>query len=146
MGRCTRLKFNRRKLGLSQKEFAEKVGLSVGTISRLELDETAWNSIQNSTFDKINSIFEDNELWKIMTTVEYDKNKENVEEEQEEVDVKEVLWADRVEVEPKQKKRPIEDDVTLKLLEFIMDGLRESETHEEFEANLKLLKRIMKDD
>ncbi len=66
MGRCARLKFNRRKLGLSQKEFAERVGLSVGTISRLETDETTWETIQDSTFDKINSIFESERLCRIM--------------------------------------------------------------------------------
>lgn len=146
MGRCARLKFNRRKLGLSQKEFAEKVDLSVGTISRLELDETAWETIQDSTFDKINSIFESENLGRIITVNGHEERKDKVDERYKEVEVKEELtWADKVEAGLKQNKRPIEDEVTLKLLEFIMDGLRQAEDHEEFEANLKLLKRVMKD-
>lgn len=146
MGRCARLKFNRRKMNLSQKEFAEKVGLSVGTISRLETDETTWETIQDSTFDKINSIFESERLGRIITVNGHEEHKENVEEKHEKVEPKEELtWAERVEAGLKQNKRPIEDEVTLKLLEFMMEGLRQSENHEEFEANLKMFKRLFKD-
>ena len=41
-GNCTKLKWNRKRLGLTQKQFAEKVGLHVMTINKLERDETAW--------------------------------------------------------------------------------------------------------
>lgn len=146
MGRCARLKFNRRKMNLSQKEFAEKVGLSVGTISRLELDETAWETIQDSTFDKINSIFEGERLGRIMTINGHEEHKDNVEEKITKAEPKEeITWAEQVQHGLKQKKRPIEDEVTLKLLEFMMEGLRQSEDHEEFEANLKMFKRLFKD-
>ena len=147
MGRCARLKFNRRKLGLSQKEFAERVGLSIGTISRLETDETTWETIQDATFDKINSIFESERLGRIITVNGHEEHKENVEEKTKKVEEeKESVWADKVETGLKYKKRSIEDNATLKVLEIIMDGLRKAESHEEFEANLKLLKRLMKDD
>lgn len=104
MGRCARLKFNRKKMCLSQKEFAEKVGLSVGTISRLELDETAWETIQDQTFDKINSIFESERLGRIMTVNGHEERKETVEERIKIEPKKELAWADRVEAGLRQKK------------------------------------------
>lgn len=36
-----------------------------------------------------------------------------------------------------------DDAKTLVLLEFAFEGLKESETHEDFKANLKLIKRIV---
>ena len=32
------------------------------------------------------------------------------------------------------------------MLEIVMDGLRQSNDHEEFEANLKMMRRIVNDD
>ena len=45
MGNCERLKWNRRKMRLTQKELANKAGLSSATIGRLEQDETHWEII-----------------------------------------------------------------------------------------------------
>lgn len=53
MGRCEKLKWNRRKLGMTQKELADKIGVCVSTISKLETDETAWATIHDSTEDAI---------------------------------------------------------------------------------------------
>lgn len=56
MGRCERLKWNRRKLGLSQKELAEKLGVCQATISRLERDETVWTTMRDTTSDAVYDI------------------------------------------------------------------------------------------
>lgn len=53
MGRCEKLKWNRRKLGLSQAELSKKLGLSQSTISILERDETAWITLRDSTDDAV---------------------------------------------------------------------------------------------
>lgn len=53
MGRCERLKWNRRKLGMTQKDLAKKIGVSETTISRLESDETAWAALRDSTDDAL---------------------------------------------------------------------------------------------
>ena len=59
MGNCERLKWNRRKMKLSQSELAEKAGLSSATIGRLERDETRWEFITDETFDKLTRVFEE---------------------------------------------------------------------------------------
>ena len=56
MERCERLKWNRRKLGLSQKELAEKLGVCQATISRLERDETVWTTMRDTTSDAVYDI------------------------------------------------------------------------------------------
>lgn len=56
-GKCERLKQARKSMGLSQKQFADKVGLAQPTISKLERDETAWATLQDSTVDKIMSFY-----------------------------------------------------------------------------------------
>lgn len=56
MGRCEKLKWNRRKLGMTQKDLADKIGISVSTISKLETDETAWATVRDTTDDVISDI------------------------------------------------------------------------------------------
>lgn len=63
MGRCERLKWNRRNLGMTQEELAKKVGVSAGTISRLETDETAWAYMRDSTTDGIYNTLRDLASW-----------------------------------------------------------------------------------
>ena len=62
-GNCTKLKWNRLRLGLSQQEFAKKIGLTQPTISKLERDETAWATLQDDTVDKIMSFYESMASW-----------------------------------------------------------------------------------
>lgn len=57
MGRCDRLKWNRKKLGMSQQDLANKIGISVSTISKLETDETAWATIRDMTEDAVSDVF-----------------------------------------------------------------------------------------
>lgn len=63
MGRCERLKWNRRKLGMSQEELGKKVGVSANTISRLERDETAWANMKDSTTDGVYNTLRDLASW-----------------------------------------------------------------------------------
>lgn len=56
MGRCEKLKWNRRKLGMTQKDLADKIGISVSTISKLETDETAWATVRDTTDNAISDI------------------------------------------------------------------------------------------
>lgn len=53
MGKCEKLKWNRRELGMTQRELAEKIGVSHATICKLENDETAWSTLRDSTDDLI---------------------------------------------------------------------------------------------
>lgn len=46
-------------------------------------------------------------------------------------------------VEVEEKKADDNNAKTLVLLQFAFEGLKESETHEDFKANLKLIKRIV---
>lgn len=62
-GNCTKLKWNRKRLGLTQKQFGDKVGLSVMTINKLEKDETAWSTLQDSIVDKIMSFYSSMASW-----------------------------------------------------------------------------------
>ena len=144
MGNCEKLKWNRRKLGLSQKEFADKVGVSIGTISRLETDETTWETMQDVTFDKIFSAFDGKDAWpmknrEVQKTIEPEEEPVKVEEKTE------VSWAERVVCMINNNGITEQDTKTMSLLEFVLDGLKEAENHEEFVANIKLLKRILKD-
>lgn len=144
MGNCDRLKWNRRKMRLTQKELANKAGLSSATIYRLEHDETHWEIITDETFDKISKVFEEIQGMKFMKF--HESNSVNLEEKTEEIINTEVVEPkmDETLVEVKEKEAVDNDDAkTLALLEFAFDGLKESETHEDFKANLKLIKRIV---
>lgn len=63
MGRCDRLKWNRKKLGMTQKELADKIGVGVSTISKLETDETAWATVRASTDDAIDGVLRNLGSW-----------------------------------------------------------------------------------
>lgn len=63
MGMCAKLKWNRKRLKMSQQEFANLVGLSLSTIRKLETDETAWGTLKSTTVDKIYSHFDTMTSW-----------------------------------------------------------------------------------
>lgn len=89
MGRCERLKWNRRKLGLTQKELADRIGIGVTTIYKLETDETAWSTIRDSTDDVISNIFRDLGSWQCNLESVFDKYLKK-EEEPEELNISEL--------------------------------------------------------
>ena len=146
MGNCERLKIARRDMKLSQREFADKVGVSIGTIQRLEQDETTWDTLQDGTFDKVMKGLEDRGSWlKRKQTIEPEKTKLTFDDLPKDVTIgSEEATRILMTFNKHEEKKESKDAKTLEMLEFVMEGLRESETHEEFTANLKIMKRILK--
>lgn len=142
MGNCERLKWNRRKMKLSQSELAKKAGLSSATIGRLERDETRWEFITDETFDKLTTVFEEIQGFAFVKV--HESNSTNIEESEETINVEEEKpKMEETLVEVEEKKTDDNDVKTLTLLEFAFEGLKESETHEDFKASLKLIKRVV---
>ena len=146
MGNCVKLKWNRKRLGLSQQEFADKVGLSVGTIRKLEWDETAWLTVRNDTVDKIQSLYDNMASWQpenanevIETISEENEGTEVVMEEQEmcKVEKETEKVVDSINTYNENDKH------CLSMIEFIVENLKESESHLEFSTNIKLLKKVI---
>lgn len=146
MGNCERLKIARRDMKLSQREFADKVGVSIGTIQRLEQDETTWDTLQDGTFDKVMKGLEDRGSWlKRKQAIEPEKKKLTFDDLPKDVTIgSEEATRILMTFNKPEEKKESKDAKTLEMLEFVMEGLRESETHEEFTANLKIMKRILK--
>jgi len=146
MGNCMRLQFARRNMKLTQKQFADKTGVSIATIQRLEQDETAWATMQDSTFDKVMAGLEDNGHWLKNARQKTDIKETEQESLVEIVDEEAPDWAKGVVMmlDQKDETKSEKDTKTLEMLEFVMECLRDSETHEEFKTNLKNMKRILK--
>lgn len=148
MGNCAKLKWNRKRLGLTQKQFAEKVGLHHLTIAKLEKDETAWATIMPSTEDKIYSFYEGMNSWQPERA---DKVIREINDELEngtEVVKEEIVMKPEpvVVIEPVHSENGLtqDDEKALILIEFAFEGLKESKTHEDFVANINMMKRIIK--
>lgn len=140
-GNCAKLKWNRKTMGLSQKQFAEKVELNVNTIKKLENDEEAWNTIRPETADKIYALYRSMGSWQ----------PDNAHEVIQDIN-KESESAEKAKSKPKKEivHKPVknngvneQDQKTLTLIEFAYEGLKESKTHEDFVANIALIKRIL---
>ena len=127
---------------LSQSELAEKAGLSSATIGRLERDETRWEFITDETFDKLTRVFEEIQGFAFVKV--HESNSTNIEESEETINVEEEKpKMEEMLVEVEEKKADDNNAKTLVLLQFAFEGLKESGTHEDFKANLKLIKRIV---
>ena len=127
---------------LSQSELAEKAGLSSATIGRLERDETRWEFITDETFDKLTRVFEEIQGFAFVKV--HESNSTNIEESEETINVEEEKpKMEETLVEVEEKKADDNNAKTLVLLQFAFEGLKESETHEAFKANLKLIKRTV---
>lgn len=153
-GECQKLKFNRRRLGLSQKAFADLVGLSQTTICQLEKSEDAWTVANDETIDKIYAYYEN--------MMSYQPNKKEVKnvmndirnEEDNLVDPKalELLNAHKEPRESKQKEQITESKTNLttsecalkKLLNVAYHGLNNAKDSEEFAIYLSLMKKLLK--
>lgn len=146
MGNCVKLKWNRKRLGLTQKEFAKKVGLSPTTIAKLEVDESAWATIRSSTVDKITDLYSSMASW------------QPSEEEAERVlrEIKDTVV--EPEVEETKKVEPevfvvqpvhISNNLTdmdkhmLALIGNIYGWLEKAKDHDDFVAHIELLKKII---
>ena len=151
MGNCAKLKWNRKKLGLTQKQFADKAGLNVTTINKLENDETAWLTVQRETEEKIYKMYEGVDVWAIEPTNKgADKPVEPTEIKQDnKVLISEVTqeMVDRMAAEEARVQKlhslTTHDNKIMTLMEFAYEGLTEAKSHEEFEANLNMIRRIL---
>lgn len=154
MGRCAILKFGRRELKMSQKQFAEAVGVSVGTIGRLELDESAWLTVRPETEEKIQKLLNGIDRWgRNHHTEENSKDESNTDTDTSKAIPLCQLTPEILEQAAKKheekKEEPIHnglsghDRKTLSLIEFAYEGLTEASSHEEFVANLNMIKRII---
>lgn len=115
------------------------------TIAKFETDETAWLTAQADTIDKIYAGLEGVNYWARddKPTQELPKDEPVVKELDYIVEVPEPKPViEEVKVDNGLHKR---DNKTLILIDFAVEGLKEAETHEDFMANIKLLKRILKD-
>ena len=147
MGNCVKLKWNRRRLGMSQKAFADACGVSVGTIGRLETDETAWATIRAETEDRICAMFESMSSWqperadKVLQDINNDTYLEHSDKPEVVVEYKPVVREEIV----LEANRDLtgHDKKTLSLMQFAYSGLLECATHEDFAANMKIIKRIV---
>lgn len=140
MERCKRLRAARKNLGLTQREFAELIGLSNFTIFKLEKDETAWAVMQDTTVDKIEAFYD------LYTTGELTNSKPICEEPKKLEEPTVIAMPEPVvEVETKNVSDDLTqlDEKTLTLIEFTYENLKEAKSHEEFVANISLLKRIL---
>ena len=152
MSECKKLKWNRRAKCMSQKEFADLAGVSIGTIQRLEKDETAWLTIRPETQDKIYAHYTSMYSWqpdrpdKVLREINDTSNTEevNLEEVMKEV---EKVWPKKAEKiednKPIKKQLHKRDEKTLTLMTTIWEWLNESKTHEEFEENINMMKNII---
>lgn len=151
MGNCAKLKWNRKRLGLTQSEFAAKVGVCQYTICKLERDETAWATIRAETEDKIYAAFDNMASWqperadRVIGEIAEEMKNEEV------IDIQEEVKEMYVESEPVVEKREGEvtdelravDIKTLTLIEFAYEGLKEASSHSEFVANIGMLRRVL---
>ena len=141
MKRCERLKAARIALGLSQKEFAKLVGLSHYTMWKLENDETSWAVMTAPSVDKIDAFFERYETGSLTESVP--ANSELTMHDDSTV-VDEVIEP-VVDVEFKIVSSNLTqiDLKSLTLIEFTYESLSEAKTHDEFVANINMLRRIL---
>lgn len=144
-GNCTKLKWNRKRLGLTQKQFGEQVGLSVMTINKLEKDETAWATLQDSTVDKIMAFYSSMASWQPERP---DKVLREINEVVEEQQVEEEVI---MKPETGMRITPVKtvdnlhknDEKTLTLIEFAYEELTQAKTHEDFAISIQMLKKIV---
>ena len=156
-GNCQKLKWNRRRLGLSQKEFAEKAGLCAATIVKLENDESAWATIKADTVDKIYSMFDSMASYQpsdFKVVMEDTKTEELV-------DPKALVmlsgsasvnYEETNTAKPNKKESSVihseglsvDDKALLKLINVTHFGLNAAKSHEEFMVHVRLLKKLLK--
>ena len=156
MGRCAILKHCRKELNLNQQQFADKVGVSLSTIARLEQDETAWLSVRPSTEEKIQELIGGVDRWGRKHLTEKSKNESKDETTPVETSTTIPIGQITPEMMEQINKQHEEDQVkkvhnsinghdkkTLTLIEFAYEGLMEASTHEEFVANINMIRRII---
>lgn len=133
-GNCTKLKWNRKRLGLTQKEMADKIGVHVLTIGKLERDETAWATLQDSTVDKIMSFYSSMASW------QPEKADTVIREINDETDTYEYEEQDTEDVSLEQSKC----DILLNTRRTL--GITQAELSVKVGVNEKTVRRLEKDE
>ena len=143
MTRTTMLKWCRREKGMTQQALGDAVGLNANTIYKLESNHEVWNGLKDTTKEKLNTFFEGTKYW-VPLEMKFSMPEPTKTEEV-------------IKVEPVTNDKPTEvhqiqyvanqvaptDIKALTLIEFAYEGLQESKTHEDFVANINMLKRII---
>lgn len=139
MNRSERLKTKRVEDGLSQAALAKKLGMSPNTINYLETDETRWGTMYTKTVDKINRYL-DGTIEEMVTIIPAKRTSDYIDSER--IDEQPVM----VICKSKDNDDLLteNDKKTLTLIEFTYEGLSDSKTHEDFVANVNMIKRILK--
>lgn len=145
MSNCILLKTARREMKLTQAAFAEKIGLNACTVNKLERDETAWATIQAATLDKIIYGLEDKgeHLKSKFTQYQTEQKESKPKDEPLVIGPDEAMQVLGYFKTKEQKQEKNDNSKLLEMLDFIMEGLHESECDEEFKANLKIMKKIL---
>ena len=144
MGNCVKLKWNRKRLGMTRKAFADHVGLSEETIRRLETDETVWATMRAETADKIYAAFEPMSSWqperpdKVVQEINDDNIDDCVTEE--EVKPEPVVVCEAI---IELDKLTTKDRKTLDMLEFLYEELKSVESHSDFIHTMKMISKVV---
>ena len=143
MSNCTRFKEAREKLGLSQMGVTKHYLISIGTIYKLEKDESYYSHMSTKIADEVQRLIDDSIAGKISKS-QYTK----VEKKTKPVTVvKETKVEPKIETVHKPIKKTDElteqDSKTLTLIEFAYEGLKESKNDSDFVANITLMKKIL---
>lgn len=144
MNKSVMLKWSRRDKKLSQKKLAEEIGISENIISRLELSSSEWNKLDESTKSKLNEFFEGCKYWESLV------GEPDIEDASNFVEIDAVEESKETKSSLDYKIQYSDDMITkydvkvLTLIEFAYEGLCDSKTHEDFKANVDLIKRILK--
>lgn len=145
MGMCAKLKWNRKRLKMSQQEFAKLVGLSMSTIRKLETDETAWGTLKSTTVDKIYYHFDSMASWqperadKVIQEINSEMDESDVEEKA----VPELPIVCEAVIKEEDTGLTKQDEKTMTLLEFVHEGLKDCKNHDEFMVHINMIKRIV---
>ena len=144
MNKPTMLKWCRKEKGMTQKALSEASGVSTGVIGELEVSSQRWDGLSDPIKEKLDKFFEGSKYWEPLMADSNTSDFENyfeAEPEEEPVMTKPTVVERKIIhkadcVEPNDIK-------AFTLIEFAYEGLQEAKTHEEFVANINMLKRII---
>lgn len=138
MSEAKKLQWNRKARRMNVKEYAKLVNLSPLTIDRLERDDMYWCILKPEERERIYSTYQSMASWQPDKEEAKQVIQEIKDDEEEPIEV-----IEEIPIHETISKLDVNDAEILTLIEFAYEGLKESSTHEEFEANLKIIKRII---
>lgn len=128
---------------VSQKELADAIGISERMLNKLEHDDEPWKTMRNHTKEKLNEYFKDTKGWEPLEVISGGFDPDKLGKKELKVEPAKVETKPVIEVK-KDSKLTDDDTKVFTLIEFAYEGLNESSSHTDFEANINLLKRILK--